>query len=396
MMTSTEQKILDTIKSAHRYDQTKENCLYRVGGAVRDEIIGVPFKDIDYLVTNVAFDDLKKALISIADSIVSTDVGESMQVIKAVIDNSEEPYDFAIPRTEIYGKSGEHRDVATFGDPSLAIEDDLGRRDLTINAIAKDVKTGEYIDPFHGMKDIKNRVIRSVRNPDERFAEDPLRIVRAIQFANRFDFEIEQNTFASMQKNINLMKKITGERIFEEFRKAFTKSKSNSNWTIINLLNRTGLGNLLFGSDFNPIFANAINVSKNSDKFCVNLGILFLNGGDYSVLKLPNVYSKTIELARKLINQDALTVMFKNERFIAYLLDIGLSINSEVILDKLSSLAHVPLENSQLKIDSSWLMGQGYFGKELGVLQKKLVSLIYIGKLVNTEDLLQSYVLSLG
>ena len=142
----TEKKILAAVKNAPKFDESKENKLYRVGGVVRDEIFGAKSKDIDYLVTNVAFEDLKVALTAIADNIVSTNVGESMQVIKAVIDGSEEPYDFAIPRTEVYGGSGRHDDLQAFGDPSLPVESDLARRDLSFNAIAKDVETGEYID----------------------------------------------------------------------------------------------------------------------------------------------------------------------------------------------------------------------------------------------------------
>lgn len=113
LSSTTEKKILSAVKNARKYDNSKENKLYRVGGVVRDEIFGAKSKDIDYLVTNVAFEDLKKALAAISDKIVSTGVGESMQVIKAIIDGSEEPYDFAIPRTEVYGGSGKH---ATPGD----------------------------------------------------------------------------------------------------------------------------------------------------------------------------------------------------------------------------------------------------------------------------------------
>ena len=249
----TEKKILAAIKGAKKFDSTNENKLYRVGGVVRDEILGVKSKDVDYLVTNVAFEDLKKALEAISDKIVSTNVGESMQVIKAVIDGSEEPYDFAIPRTEVYGGSGKHDDLQAFGDPSLPVEADISRRDITFNAIAKDVETGEYIDPYGGIEDIKTGRIKAVRDPKERFAEDPLRMLRAIQFANRFGFEIDPVTLDAIKENVDLIDNITGERILEEFKKAFTKGKYESNSHFIDLLEKTGLGKHIFGNNFNPV-----------------------------------------------------------------------------------------------------------------------------------------------
>lgn len=384
----TEAKILSAVKSAPKFDKSKENKLYRVGGVVRDEIFGAKSKDIDYLVTNVAFDDLKKALETISDKIVSTGVGESMLVIKAVIDGSEEPYDFAIPRTEVYGGSGKHDDVQTFGDPSLPVEADLSRRDLSFNAIAKDVETGEYIDPFGGVEDIRNGRIKAVRDPKERFSEDPLRMLRAIQFANRFGFEIEPETLKAIRENVALIDNITGERILEEFKKAFTKGKFQSNEKIIDLLNETGLGKHIFGQDFNPVKVPVIY----GDKFIVNMILMFLKGGDFSKLKLPNEVSDAISIARMLSNRDALSVMFKNRRYLQYIQDAAKSMNDSAMIGKLKALEGVPLSNSELDIDSQWLMDRGYQGKALGDLQRMLISLIYKGQLKNEKSALEGYV----
>lgn len=385
---NTEAKILSAVKNAPKFDQGKENKLYRVGGVVRDEIFGAKSKDIDYLVTNVAFDDLKKALETISDKIVSTGVGESMQVIKAVIDGSEEPYDFAIPRTEVYGGSGKHDDVQTFGDPSLPVEADLSRRDLSFNAIAKDVETGEYIDPFGGVEDIRKGRIKAVRDPKERFSEDPLRMLRAIQFANRFGFEIEPETLKAIRENVALIDNITGERILEEFKKAFTKGKFQSNEKIIDLLSETGLGKHIFGQDFNPVKVPVIY----GDKFIVNMILMFLNGGNFSKLKLPNEVSDAIAIARMLSKRDALTVMFKNRRYLQYMQDAAKSMNDSSMLGKLKSLEGVPLSNSELDIDSQWLMDRGYQGKALGDLQRMLIALIYKGQLKNEKSALEGYI----
>jgi len=385
---ATEAKILRAVKNARKYDPSAENKLYRVGGVVRDEIFGARSKDIDYLVTNVSFEDLKNALSSISDKIVSTGVGESMQVIKAVIDGSEEPYDFAIPRTEVYGGSGKHDDLQAFGDPSLSVEDDLARRDLSFNAIAKDVETGKYIDPFGGVEDIKKGRIKAVRDPKERFSEDPLRMLRAIQFANRFGFEIEPETLKAIRENVSLIDNITGERILEEFKKAFTKGKFQSNEKIIDLLNETGIGKHIFGQDFNPVKVQQIF----GDKFIVNMILLFLNGGNFSKLKLPNEVSDAIALAKMLKNRDALTVMFKHRRYLQYLQDAAKSMNDSELIGKLKSLEGVPLSNSELNIDSQWLMDRGYQGKILGDVQRMLIALIYKRKLQNEKLSLEGHV----
>lgn len=385
---STEKKILNAVKNARKYDESKENKLYRVGGVVRDEIFGAKSKDIDYLVTNVAFEDLKKALTAISDKIVSTGVGESMQVIKAVIDGSDEPYDFAIPRTEVYGGSGKHDDVQTFGDPSLPVEADLSRRDLSFNAIAKDVETGEYIDPFGGVEDIKQGRIKAVRDPKERFAEDPLRMLRAIQFANRFGFEIEPETLKAIRENVDLIDNITGERILEEFKKAFTKGKFQSNEKIVDLLTETGLGKHIFGQDFNPVKVPQVK----GDKFVVNLILMFLNGGDYTKLKLPTEVSHAIMLARMLKTMGALNVMFKNRHYLQYMQDSAESMNNTEMLKKLESLNGVPLSNKELNISSQWLMDRGYQGRDLGNAQLALIVAIYEKKLKNETVELERYV----
>ena len=102
------------------------------------------------------------------------------------------------------------------------IEDDLARRDFTINAIAYDGKT--IVDPYNGQEDIKNKIIRAVGDSDIRFAEDALRLMRAVRQATQLGFIIEEKTLASIQKNSEMITKISGERIREEFFKILTSA----------------------------------------------------------------------------------------------------------------------------------------------------------------------------
>lgn len=155
-----------------------------VGGWVRDRLMDHPSKDVDLEVYGLDADRLKTVLGTFGR--VNT-VGESFTVYKVA------GLDVSIPRTE--SKTGRgHKGFAVRGDPSLSPAEAARRRDFTINAISWDPLTGEYIDPFHGRTDLERRLLRAV---DPRtFGEDSLRVLRALQFAARFEFQIDAETKA--------------------------------------------------------------------------------------------------------------------------------------------------------------------------------------------------------
>ena len=153
-----------------------------VGGWVRDRLMGHPSKDVDLEVYGIDAARLR-ALLSGFGSVNA--VGESFTVYKV------RDIDVALPRRESKVGRG-HRGFEVTGDPELSIEEAARRRDFTINAIARDPLTGEYLDPFAGRADIQARVLRVV---DPRtFGEDSLRVLRAIQFAARFELTIDPAT----------------------------------------------------------------------------------------------------------------------------------------------------------------------------------------------------------
>jgi tRNA nucleotidyltransferase (CCA-adding enzyme) len=155
-----------------------------VGGWVRDRIMGRPSKDIDVEVYGVPGDRLRQLLEPFGR--VET-VGESFQVYKLG------DIDVSLPRRE--SKSGRgHRGFDVSGDPSMTIEEAARRRDFTINAIAWDSLTDEYLDPFDGRGDIGRRVLRVVDAAT--FADDSLRVLRAVQFAARLEFDLDAETRA--------------------------------------------------------------------------------------------------------------------------------------------------------------------------------------------------------
>lgn len=183
--------------------------LYLVGGAVRDELLGIKNKDEDYCVVGITHDKF----IELFPEAVSR--GKTFEVFDI---NGKE---FALARLE--NKTGKgHKDFEIITNKDITIYDDLKRRDLTINSIAKNVLTGEIIDPFNGRKDLEDGIIKAT---SECFIEDPLRVYRAARFACKYEFKVEENTLNLMKKLKSELKELSVERVFDEMRKALQCNK---------------------------------------------------------------------------------------------------------------------------------------------------------------------------
>ena len=183
--------------------------LYLVGGAIRDKLLGIVNHDEDYCVTGISFDEFKELF---PEAIIK---GKDFPVFS--IANKE----FAIARKERKIGIGHNSfDVKT--DKKITIEEDLERRDITINAIAKEVLTDKIVDPFNGMEDLKKNIIRAVSN---HFVEDPLRVYRVARFASQFNFNVEDNTMNMMKLLKNELYSLAVERVYNELRKALLTDK---------------------------------------------------------------------------------------------------------------------------------------------------------------------------
>ncbi len=194
--------------------------VFQVGGSVRDRLMGHASKDSDLIVTKIPFDDLCQRLRPLGDVFL---VGKSFGVIKFhPHDEDGVEYDIALPRRESSTGVG-HRDFHVDFDPQLPVEIDLSRRDFTINAMARDCQTGNLLDPFGGREDLSGRILRMVF--DRAFDEDPLRLLRGIQFAARFQLTIEPRTLEAMTKAAELIKTVSPERIAGEIQKLFLAEK---------------------------------------------------------------------------------------------------------------------------------------------------------------------------
>jgi len=184
---------------------------FLVGGCVRDELMGRQPKDWDVEVYGVDPSGLREILDRFGEVNV---VGEAFTVHKIGAH-----LDVSLPRRERKTGRG-HRAFAVEGDPAMAIEDATSRRDFTINAILKDPLTGEVLDPFRGREDLDAKTLRAVS--PKTFAEDSLRVLRAAQFAARFEFDIDEQTI-DLCRSIDLSD-LPAERIWGEMEKLLLRA----------------------------------------------------------------------------------------------------------------------------------------------------------------------------
>ncbi len=184
---------------------------YRVGGAPRDELLGREPNDEDYVVVGATVDEM-------VDRGFETMVGEAFPVFLHPVTKDE----WALARTEEKTGVG-YKGFEIQSGPDVTLEEDLERRDLTINAIAQDPETGEFIDPFGGRDDLDAGIIRHV---SEAFAEDPLRVLRAARYAARFGFEVADETRELLREVAPELEAVDNQRIYREILKAMRQADS--------------------------------------------------------------------------------------------------------------------------------------------------------------------------
>ncbi len=201
---------------------------YLVGGAVRDLILKKPCSDWD-----VATNATPEQVMSMFKFVVPTGIAHGTVTVHFYKTEIE----VTTFRTESEYSDGRHPDKIAYAS---TIEEDLSRRDFTMNAIAVNLRNGKICDPFGGRKDIRKKVIRTVGIPNERFMEDGLRPIRALRFASQLNFSIEKDTFSEIFKP-DVQKKITSISI-ERFRDEFLKMlKSEKPSVGLKLMEETGI-----------------------------------------------------------------------------------------------------------------------------------------------------------
>ncbi len=198
-----------------RYIRSLGLDAYVVGGAVRDELLGIEHKDEDFLVPGVDQAGLREALaphgrvedLEVHGQLVGVRFYPHDREIRALAPAGIE---LTPPRAERSTGPG-HRDFEIVADRDISIEDDMARRDFTVNAIAKRLETGELVDPFDGLRDLERRVLRTVT--PRSFREDPLRILRGLRLLSQLGFTLPPETLEQMRAEAGGLRHVSGERI---------------------------------------------------------------------------------------------------------------------------------------------------------------------------------------
>jgi len=191
---------------------------YIVGGAVRDELLGLPVQDRDHVVVGATPEEMER--------LGFRPVGKDFPVFLHPRTHEE----YALARTE--RKSGRgYKGFSVHAAPEVTLEDDLRRRDLTINAMARS-EDGALIDPYGGKKDLESRVLRHV---SEAFAEDPVRVLRVARFAARFNFDVAPETMALMKEMVRSGEAdyLVPERVWQEFSKGLAEAHAGRMFQVL-------------------------------------------------------------------------------------------------------------------------------------------------------------------
>lgn len=215
-------QVLDILK---KFKKAKYE-IYIVGGVVRDVLLNKPLYDWDFT-TNATPEQILKLF---PDGFYDNKFGTV-----GIKNENGRPYEITTYRTEEKYTDSRHPDKISWGK---TLAEDLKRRDFTINAIALNNKF-EVIDPYHGQKDIEDKLIRAVGNANDRFGEDALRMIRAVRIAAQLGFTIESKTLQAIQTNVGKIKHISAERIHDELIKLMASPYPADGYL---LLHNSGLG----------------------------------------------------------------------------------------------------------------------------------------------------------
>lgn len=356
---------------------------YIVGGCVRDMLLGKIPHDFD-ITTNAA----PEQIIGMFEKTVPTGISHGTVTVIC----EETPIEVTTYRTESGYSDCRHPDKVEFVSK---LEADLARRDFTVNAIAYSHETG-IVDLFDGQKDLENKVLRAVGNPEIRFTEDALRILRLFRFASVLGFNPENKTFEAALKKAELLENISKERIFTELKKclcgkapsaleplikagglkAIGIEKCKELEVITNFESKEKLRLFAFLSLCSCDFKNtltALRASNEEKKYCSGLQNAFLQSSIKDVLNITSeeICRDYLSIKQELYKTDTKAELKELERIIKY---------SE------------PYKISHLKISGDELTQMGITGKAVGETLEKLRAAVCKNPELNTKEKLKSLV----
>ncbi len=236
-----------------------------IGGFVRDLILKRPSKDIDFVVLGDGLEFAEK----VANELKIAKVAYYKNFGTAAFRCDDLEIEFVGARKESYSRDSRKPIVE-----SGSLSDDQKRRDFTINALAISLSKssfGEVLDPFDGLEDLRNKIIRTPLDPNQTYSDDPLRMMRAIRFASQLGFKIEQNSLSSISKNAERLKIISIERTMDEFNKIVLSEKPSRG---LGLLLDTQLLHQFFPEMVALCGVETINGKSHKDNFYHTLEVL--------------------------------------------------------------------------------------------------------------------------
>lgn len=365
---------------------------YFVGGCVRDSLLGRCCNDID-----IATSALPENIISMFEHTIPTGIKHG--TVTVIIDGNN--IEITTFRQEDGYKDSRHPDNVIFV-PNL--KDDLSRRDFTINALASS-KNGEIIDLFGGLEDLKSGIIKAVGNPEKRFDEDALRIVRAFRFASVLGFKIESKTNTAAAHYSNKISNISGERIYSELLKLASGIRPSALCELVNIgaLNDFGIYRQKYDTNIIDRLSK-IDVTPNS-KLAILL-MFFEHDTDLikNKLKTDNILISKIKSLDLLIkseipkNKQEIKLLLSGHeietiRLYFYFLNIIYNITDNSLFEMLNEIKQNKEAYciSHLKVDGNDLITLGYRGPEIKTaLNKALISVIN-NDIENTKESLLNF-----
>ncbi|MBR5460142.1 MAG: hypothetical protein IKV53_04680 [Clostridia bacterium] len=359
---------------------------FLVGGCVRDSLMGrLPY---DYDMTTPSTPDETKAVFEGFSVFLQ---GEKHGTVGVIINGEK----LEITTHRCDGEYLDHRrpESVTF---SRRLADDLSRRDFTVNAMAYSEKTG-LVDLFGGREDIENGVIRCVGDPDRRFDEDALRILRALRFSSKIGFGIEENTKKSIFKNAHLLRTVSAERIRDELEKLVCGKNADG---VIREYRE--ILELLFGKIDTELFSIGINRLEDP---CDRLALFFCatDGDGISRLKFSNELSSFYKKTRRLFFEKRLETKYELKKAVSdngeSALLCALRLKGET--DTLSLLKKMLADGEcmhrrDMKINGSELASVGFEqGTLMGCVLDTLFELVLRDELENDREKILEYAVKL-
>jgi tRNA nucleotidyltransferase/poly(A) polymerase len=368
--------IPDSVKELHNIFKKFDKKLYLVGGSVRDFLTGDKPKDFD-LATDATPDEVLNIL---QDKYRTNLQGRAFGVVVVYTKDQPMGMEIATFRSDVYdGKLGQTR------NPDVkfsTIDEDVLRRDLSINGLFYDLDKKEIIDLVGGVNDIENKIIRMIGEPELRIQEDPLRILRVARFAFRYEFDIHEDTKNAIIKNKKSLDIISKERIWEEIKKSFSYVKGDKNFiNYLNLFTELDLWKEVF-PDSN-INTNIVN----SNNLVVIIANLFKNESIVGLeRKLVQNYKIEMDIANKVVFLISLN-NFKDENvFDFYRKKLQCAISDSTIsewieVQNIDNNSLTKFVDYKPSVSSKELMDKGFTGAKLGQEIKRLEAEKFISML---------------